>query len=74
MLSDMIDIRWCPECGTDWRGKPIPEKDRHLYSKGATHYSRLIGIEISEKYDGVSYWDKRTKIISKIQNKGGDTK
>jgi rubredoxin len=57
MLSEMLDdIRFCPVCTTDWQGKPILEKDKHLY-KGATHYSRLIGVEIPEKYDGVSYWE-----------------
>jgi hypothetical protein len=46
----------CPKCGANWKGKPIPKKDRHLYAKGSTHFSRLIGIEIPEKFDGVSYW------------------
>jgi hypothetical protein len=45
----------CPKCGANWKSKPIPKKDRH-YAKGSTHFSRLVGIEIPEKFDGVSYW------------------
>lgn len=47
--------RYCPECNADWRGSPIPEKIRHCYGQ-KEHYSRLIGVEIREKYDGVDHW------------------
>ena len=55
--NPMEDRRWCPECMADWKGKLIPKKFRHLYSKGSIHYSRLIGIEIQGGYDGVAYWE-----------------
>jgi ssDNA-binding Zn-finger/Zn-ribbon topoisomerase 1 len=47
----------CPKCKASWRGPPIPKKYRGSYGKGATHYSRLIGVEIRGGYDGVSYWE-----------------
>ena len=55
----------CSECGADWRGKPIPERDRAAGyygdpSTAPTHYSRLIGVELPydnpNHYDGVSFW------------------
>jgi len=50
--------KWkCPQCGANWKGKSIPKKFRHLYSKDSTNFSRLIGIEIRGGYDGVSYWE-----------------
>lgn len=33
---------FCPHCGANFQGDPIPEESQHLY--GATHYSRKIGI------------------------------
>ena len=53
------DIRYCPKCNADFKGEPIPEdyRKKGYYGKDpASHYSRFIGIEISEKYDGVSLW------------------
>jgi DNA-directed RNA polymerase subunit RPC12/RpoP len=47
----------CPHCKADLRGEPIPEELRRMYAPGSTHYSRLIGIEIPELYDGVSYYE-----------------
>jgi transposase-like protein len=47
----------CPACKSDLKGAPIPEEDRHNYSSGSTHFSRLIGIEIRGGYDGVSFWE-----------------
>lgn len=46
----------CPECKSSWVGDPIPEKHLHLYGHHNGHSSRLIGVEILGKYDGVSYW------------------
>jgi hypothetical protein len=34
---------FCPLCGADLQGKPIPEASRQHYG-GATHFSRKIGI------------------------------
>ncbi|MFW6017000.1 MAG: hypothetical protein ACOCRK_11225 [bacterium] len=45
----------CPECGEDWDGGDIPKKSRKHYSP-PYKWSKLIGVEIPEKYDGVSYW------------------
>ena len=46
----------CPNCEKSWRGSPIPKQHRHLYAPGSTHYSNLIGVEISGYYDGIIYW------------------
>jgi uncharacterized C2H2 Zn-finger protein len=45
----------CPKCGTSWDGGAIPKNIRKHYSK-PYRWSRLIGVEIQEKYDGVWYW------------------
>lgn len=51
----MTDI--CPHCGSNLRGEPIPQeyRDKGWYGDG-THYSRMIGHEISGIYDGVLFW------------------
>lgn len=41
---------YCPHCGADLQGDPIPEESQHHYS--STHFSRKIGI-----YD---FWKDRT--------------
>lgn len=48
--------RYCPVCNADWQSTPIPEKYRQNYAPDVTHFSRLIGVEIREKYDGVDHW------------------
>ncbi len=53
----MFKERSCPNCGADWQGEPIPEEDRHLYAEGTTHFSKLIGVEVRGKFDGVCYWE-----------------
>ena len=45
----------CPECNFDWDGGDIPKKDREHYSP-PYKWSKLIGIEVRDKYDGISYW------------------
>ncbi len=45
----------CPECGKSWDAGDIPEKDRKYHSE-PYKWSHLIGIEVTEKYDGISYW------------------
>ena len=56
MKSD--ELRYCPECHTDLRGKPIPKKHikAGLYAPGETHFSRLVGIEDPMIYDGICCW------------------
>lgn len=49
------NARYCPKCGSDWRGKEIPEGDRTFFG-GSTHFHRLIGIAVLGKYDGVWEW------------------
>lgn len=49
------DYTICPFCGTDLQGELIPLEHRHFYG-GETHYSKLIGVEDPELYDGVSWW------------------
>ena len=34
----------CPHCHANLVGDPIPEKDQDAF--GATHFSRIIGIEL----------------------------
>lgn len=52
----------CPFCRSDLRGEPIPVDalKKGYYGKWdgveERFYSRKIGIEIPEKYDGVSVW------------------
>ena len=48
--------RYCPACNADWQGDPIPEASTQHYSPKSTHFSRLIGVEISGIYDGVHHW------------------
>jgi len=50
-----MDEYICPHCSSDLRGREIPEKDRYLFGN-YTHFSRKVGLEIPEKYDGISYW------------------
>ena len=51
----MEDARYCPKCGADWFGSKIPEESRKYHGE-KTHFSRVIGIEDSKRYDGVSWW------------------
>lgn len=48
----------CPYCHKDLTGEPIPKEylDMGYYAPGSTHYSRLIGIEEPEIYDGIIAW------------------
>lgn len=64
-MAQVKDKGPCPECGADWRDKPIPEEYRLSGCYGPpdtapTHYSRLIGVEYAydhpHHYDGVSEW------------------
>ena len=41
--SERITADWCPKCGADWTGPPIPPEHLDNYG-GATHYSRVIAI------------------------------
>lgn len=54
----------CPHCRADLRGAEIPPESREPweapggellwpYGEGSTHFSRAIGIEIGEVYDGI---------------------
>jgi predicted RNA-binding Zn-ribbon protein involved in translation (DUF1610 family) len=36
------NIEYCPHCGTNLQGEPIPEEYRDLHYGGTTHYSRKI--------------------------------
>ena len=55
MIDDIDTAEICRACGSDWKGKEILPECRSSYG-GLTHYSRLIGIEIRGKYDGVLVW------------------
>ena len=45
----------CPRCEVSWLGSEIAEEHRHHYG-GATHGSRLIGMEDRDIYDGAHSW------------------
>jgi hypothetical protein len=55
-LPSEDDTEVCPVCRADWMDKPIPLEYRDKYYGGKTHYSRLIGVELPEVYDGVHHW------------------
>lgn len=52
MITDI-----CPHCEANLQGAPIPQEyiDKGWYGD-KTHYSRIIGVEIREVYDGVLFW------------------
>ena len=45
----------CPKCKKSWNAGSIPKKDREHYSP-PYKYSELIGVEITEEYDGIDHW------------------
>lgn len=52
----IVDIKAnCPRCEVSWLGSEIAEEHRHHYG-GATHGSRLIGMEDRDIYDGAHSW------------------
>lgn len=47
----------CPRCKSSLKGEAIPQDQLQYYvGSKTTHYSRIVGVEISEIYDGVLYW------------------
>ena len=55
-VSKITDIKGtCPNCSASWLGEKIAEKYLHHYG-GATHGSRLIGMEDRDIYDGAHSW------------------
>ena len=44
----------CPHCDADLRGEEIPKEIQQFY--GTTHFSRAIGLEYPERYDGIWEW------------------
>jgi hypothetical protein len=48
----------CPHCKANLQGDAIPQDliDKGYYAHDATHYSKIIGIELRGVYDGVLYW------------------
>ena len=46
----------CPICNKSWDGGEIPKVIRQYYSK-PYKWSLLVGLEIQNKYDGVSIWE-----------------
>ena len=49
------DTMRCPRCLTSWQGEPIPVENQKYYGN-LSHFSMLIGIEISGIYDGIHHW------------------
>lgn len=55
MAENGLDIFGaCPKCGVSWDAGPIPEKSHQYYSP-PYRYSRVIGVERPEIYDGTLY-------------------
>lgn len=57
----MTDHSTCPHCNSNQNGEPISEEylKKGFYGEWdgtPKYYSRTIGVEISEVYDGVLYW------------------
>lgn len=52
------DAKTCPVCGESFVGQEIPKEYLHYYG-GKTHYSRMIGVEIPNLYDGIILWKCR---------------
>ena len=46
----------CPNCNANLVGEKIPLDEREFYGEGVTNYSRLIGIEDPDIYDGTAWW------------------
>ena len=46
----------CPVCNESWDGGDIHKDIRKHYSE-PFKWSKLIGIEIRERYDGISIWE-----------------
>lgn len=45
----------CPSCGESWDAGEIPLEHREFYNP-PYRFSKLTGIEIRGKFDGVSEW------------------
>lgn len=52
----MSEREICPHCKADLRGEEIPVENREKYYGGATHFLRVIGVEIRGVYDGTLFW------------------
>jgi hypothetical protein len=48
------NLKNCPHCNANLQGGEIPQDIAHHYS--VTHWSRVIGLEYPEKYDGIWEW------------------
>jgi hypothetical protein len=64
----------CPECGSNWDAGPIPEEHKGFYSP-PYRFSRLVGLEFPDKYDGVWEWacpdcDARFPRLGELNGKG----
>lgn len=56
-MNKLPEICPNPSCECSLQGSPIPEDFRLKgYHGDATHYSRVIGVNIRGEYDGVLYW------------------
>jgi hypothetical protein len=51
---DTFDQYICPRCAANLRGEATPRAGGG--SQAPTHYSRVIGVVVSEVYDGVLLW------------------
>lgn len=52
-----MEREYCPHCKSDQTGPEIPLDVREQYDPATSHYSRTIGVEISEIYDGILFFE-----------------
>ncbi len=54
----MSDVRVCPHCGTDQRGRALTDEEcaSGWWGKDTTHFWRTIGVEVRGVYDGVLFY------------------
>jgi len=55
IIHDLDHYGNCPQCGESWDDGPIPE-EHHEHCSEPYRYSKLIGWEDPELYDGISWW------------------
>jgi Zn-finger nucleic acid-binding protein len=72
-MTNFSDIKNCPECGSLWHDKRIPEESRHHFG-GSEWFSRVIGW-CPKGYDRVTFyqcpdcyatWNRDTGTLEKL--------
>jgi hypothetical protein len=69
-VISLVSLKHCPECGSLWHDKPIPEKSRWLFGN-SEWFSRVIAISSWQQDRCIAYqcpdchtcWDRDTGAI-----------